>query len=112
MAVEDRLKTRLSRVPGVTADDIAAWTAEAIKESGLNPVEQENVVLFCALGIAYETIASEAARFFSFGDGEESIDKTNIFANYSQLAKDAKKDFRKQLRLLTSQSFAPRADGR
>ncbi|MED4828141.1 hypothetical protein [Bacillus atrophaeus] len=112
MAVSDRLATRLSRVEGVTADDIAAWIAEAEAESGLTAEENENAVLFLALAIAYETIASDAARFFNFQDGEESIDKTNIFANYLQLGKDARKDYRRQFRRIGGQMHPKRADDR
>lgn len=113
MAVSDRLSARLSKVPGVTSADIADWTAEAKTESGLAEGENDNALYYLALAIAYETIAGDAARYFSYTDGEESVNKTGIFANYMTLARNARKNYRKYRRGNgASQTFAKRADGR
>jgi hypothetical protein len=114
MAVLTRLEGRLSKVPGVTADDIAIWVDESVIESGITEEENENAVFYLALAIAYETIASDAARYFSYGDAEENVDKSNIFANYMSLAKDARKNYRKQTRgrFAASQTHVGRTDNR
>lgn len=112
MAVSDRLENRLSKVPGVTPADVSTWEQEAVTESGLTEEENENAVFYLALAIAYETIAGNAAHFFKYTDGEESVDKSNIFANCMKLAKEARKNYRKQVRgrFGASQSHAARAD--
>lgn len=114
MAVSERLERRLSKVPGVTTEDIAMWVIESVTESGITEEENENAVFYLALAIAYETIASDAARFFSYGDAEENVDKSNIFANYMSLAKDARKNYRKQIRgrFAASQTHVGRMDKR
>jgi len=113
VSVFERLKERLKNVPGVTDADITAWADESVAESGISEEENDNAVLYLALAIAYESIAGNAARFFKYTDGEESVDKTNIFANYTQLAKDARKQYRKYRRGNgASQSHVRRADGR
>ncbi|MFJ5716536.1 hypothetical protein [Neobacillus sp. NPDC093127] len=112
MAVSDRLENRLSRVPGVIAADISTWVKEAEAESGITEAENENAVFYLALAISYETIACSAAHYFKFTDGEESVDKSNIFSNYMKLAKEARKQYRKQVRGRSgaSQSHVARAD--
>jgi hypothetical protein len=114
MEIEARLDSRLSKVPGVTPTDISNWRTEAETESGLTSEENTNAVFYLALAIAYEWIAGDAARYFKFTDGEESIDKSNIFANYMKLAKEARKNYSKQVRgrYGASQSHAGRADNR
>ncbi|MBO0962017.1 hypothetical protein J1P26_20130 [Neobacillus sp. MM2021_6] len=112
MEIYGRLENRLNKVPGITLSDIGSWSAEAEKESGLTEEENENAVFYLALAIAYETIAGNAAHYFKFTDGEESVDKSNIFSNYIKLAKEARKQYRKQVRgrYGASQSHVARAD--
>ncbi|WHY01870.1 hypothetical protein QNH29_06475 [Neobacillus sp. DY30] len=107
------MQTRLAKVPGVTPYDVAMWAEESETESGLTESENENAVFYLALAIAYETIAANAAQFFKYTDGEESVDKTNIHANYVKLATAARKNYRKYLRGRgASQSHTGRADER
>jgi hypothetical protein len=114
MELDERLSSRLSKVPGVTLADIMNWIEEAEVESDLTKEENPNAVFYLSLAVAYECIAGDAARYFKFTDGEESIDKSNIFSNYMKLAKDARKNYSKQVRgrYGASQSHAGRADNR
>ena len=113
MTVSERMKSRLSKVPGVTQDDIDDWIAEAIAESGLTEEENPNAIFYIALAIAYETIATNAANYFSYTDGEESVNKTNVYANYMKLAESARKYYRKYKRGNgASASYLKRADDR
>lgn len=114
MMVSVRLETRLNKVPGVTSADIDEWVTEAMEESGLTEAENENALLYLALSLAYEIIATNAAHFFKYSDGEESVDKSNVYANYMQLAKEARKNYRKQTRggFGASQTHVGRADER
>lgn len=111
MTVEERLKTRLKKVPGVTEAELHDWVAESVAESGFTEEENPNAVLYLALAIAYETIAGDAARYFSYVDGEESVDKSMVFANYMKLAAGARKQYRGYLRGRgASQTHLRRAD--
>lgn len=111
MSVKNRLKTRLKKVPGVTETDLTEWVAESVAESGFVEEENANAVLYLALAIAYETIAGDSARFFSYTDGEEAVDKSNVFANYMRLAQSSRKQYRGYIRGRgASQTHAKRAD--
>lgn len=98
MSVKERLQARLSKVPGVTSSDLDMWVDESVNESGYTDGENDNAVFYLALAIAYETIAGDAARYFSFTDRDEVVDKTNIFDNYMKLADKARKNYRKSKR--------------
>jgi len=111
-SVKERLTKRLSKVPGVTPEDIDDWLAEA--EAEFEGQDEDNVtaLFYLALYVAYETIASDAARFFRFTDGEESVDKSMIFDNYMRLAKSARRNYARYLRggFGASQTHLGRAD--
>lgn len=113
MTVSERLQARLNNVPGVTSADIVDWVAEAVAESEITEEENANAVFYLALCIAYETIASNAAHYFKYTDGEEMVDKSNVYANYMQLAKESRKNYRKYKRGNgASQTHVGRADCR
>lgn len=110
--VEERLTQRLSKVPGVTPVDIAEWVTEAEAEFEGQDPENETALLYLALYLAYETISSDAARFFKYTDGEEAVDKSMIFDNYMKLAKNARRNYSRYLRggFGASQTHLGRAD--
>lgn len=114
MSVVERLKKRLSNVPGVTDADIDMWVGEAESESGLTEDDNANAIFYLALSYAYERIASDAARYFKYTDRDEAVDKTNIFDNYMKLANRAGLNYRKALRggRGAFQTHPKRADGR
>lgn len=95
--LDERLTKRFRNVPGVTFGDIADWLAEASEESGLvegDVVSDNNALLYLAYSIGCRTIATDAARYFKYTDGEENVDKTNIFENYMKLSLDALRQYR------------------
>lgn len=118
LTVIDRLQSRLSKVPGVTSDEIDMWVAESVAESGFTEEDNANAVFYLALYNAYSTIASDAARYFSYGDRDEVVDKTKVFKNYIELAKEARLNYQKAKKEVGGTSFsayqtyAGRADGR
>ena len=114
MAVLSRLTIRLSIVPGIDGFNFADWLDEAVAESNVTEEENENAILYLALAIAYESLALKEARSFKYTDGEESVDKTNVYSNYMALAKDARKQYRSHLRGFAgaSQTHVGRADKR
>ncbi len=114
MNVGERLSNRLRKIPGVTPEDILVWIADAEAEFNGQDESNETALFYLALYIAYETIAGDAARFFKFTDGEESVDKTAVFDNYMKLAKSARQNYSRFLRggFASSQTHVGRADKR
>jgi hypothetical protein len=114
MSVFSRLESRLNKITSVTSFDIDAWIEEATTESEIEEVDNENAVFYLALAIAYETMTGNVAHYFKYADGEESVDKTNIYENYLNLAKDARKNYRKHARgrFGASQIHSSRSDNR
>ncbi|MEH7246467.1 hypothetical protein V7114_06665 [Neobacillus niacini] len=112
----ERLVVRFRNVPGATAVEVADWIAEAEAESGLSEgevVSENNALLYLAFSIGCKTIATDAARFFKYTDGEEQVDKTNIFENYMRLSLEALQQFRYHRNGGGSRTVTPkRADAR
>jgi hypothetical protein len=95
--LEERLIIRFKNVPGVTWVEVADWLTEAKEESGLvegNVVSDNNALIYLAYSMGCKAIATDAARFFKYSDGEENVDKTNIFENYMRLSLDALPQYR------------------
>jgi hypothetical protein len=114
--LQERLTKRFGSVPGVTFEDVADWLSEAREESGLlegDVVSENNALLYLAFSIGCRTIATDAARYFKYSDGEESVDKTNIFENYIKLSLDALRQYRYHKEGGGSRTLTPkRADDR
>jgi hypothetical protein len=95
--IEERLTMRFKNVPGVTWTEVADWLTEAKEESGIvegDVVSDNNALLYLAFSIGCKAIATDAARFFKYTDGEENVDKTNVFENYMRLSLDALAHYR------------------
>lgn len=95
--IYERLTKRFRNVPGVTVEDVADWLSEAEAESGMTEgdvVSDNNAILYLSFSIGCRMIATDAARFFKYTDGEESVDKTNIFENYMRLSLEALQQYR------------------
>lgn len=117
MSLQERLTKRFRGVTGVTEADIADWIGEAETESGLtagDPDGNDNALLYLALSIAYSIIAADAARYFSYRDAEESIDKRGIAEEYRKLSEWARRQYAKQLRggYGASGTYSARADAK
>ena len=116
MAISDRLQKRFRNVPGVASADIADWIAEAQTESGLKEGENsndDNAILYLAFSIGCRVIATDAARYFKYTDGEESVDKSDIYEKYLRLSLDAYRQYRYYRDGGGSRTIAPkRVDGR
>jgi hypothetical protein len=115
--LSERLTKRFRNVPGVTSTDVVDWIAEAEAESGLTADDlendQNNALLYLSFSIGCRIIATDAARFFKYTDGEESVDKANIYENYLRLSLEAFRQYRYYLDGGGSRTTAPkRADGR
>lgn len=88
-----RLLKRFKNVPNVTAEDTTDWTEEAFLAHGYTssdnvPSDKETLILLAAQAEGAQQISLATAHFFSYTDGEESIDKSMISEQYRKLAKD------------------------
>jgi hypothetical protein len=95
--IEERLTKRFYNVPGVTMENVVDWLSEAEEESGLSDgeiISDNNALVYLAFSIGCKAIATDAARYFSYTDGEEQIDKTNVFENYMRLSLEALTQYR------------------
>jgi len=95
--LSERLTKRFRNVPSVTIDDVVDWLTEAQEESGLiegTDINTDNALLYLAFSTGCKAIATDAARFFKYGDAEENVDKTNIFENYMRLSLDGISKYR------------------
>jgi GrpB-like predicted nucleotidyltransferase (UPF0157 family) len=93
-----RLLKRFKNVPNVTADDTTDWTEEAMLAHGYDssatvPTDKETLILLAAQAEGAQQISIATAHFFSYTDGEESIDKTMISEQYRKLAKDLRDQY-------------------
>jgi hypothetical protein len=117
LALSDRLTKRFRNVPGVTSADIADWIAEAEEESGYvadnTEDDRNNALLYLAFSVGCQVIATDAARFFKYTDGDESVDKTKVAEQYMKLSAIARKQYSNFRNGGISYSYAPkRADNR
>ena len=102
MAIE-KLKARLSRrFNGLSEDQINAAIMDGIDALGYEkaeavPTVDINLILaYVSAEIAIE-LATNAASYFSFTDGEESVDKTNIMENYTALAAQFRSEYEAEI---------------
>lgn len=116
MAISERLQKRFKDVPGVTPSDIADWMSEAKAESGIaegESISGDNALVYLAYAIGCQTIATSTAHYFSFSDGNESVDKTKLFENYLKMSVKARKQYVYHRLGGKSKSYTrKRADGR
>lgn len=96
--LQERVARKFNKVPGVTSEDVAGWLTDAHEESELVEGDErhtDTALVYLAYALGCKDIAADAARFFSFSDKDESVDKTNIFDNYMRLSSDAYRSYRK-----------------
>lgn len=89
MAVETlatRLLSKFKNVPNVTQADCTDWVTDAIALHG-NSVD-ETLVLLLAQSEGARNIALNTAHYFSYTDGDESVDKTMLTETYLRVSED------------------------
>jgi hypothetical protein len=79
-----RLQSKFRNVPNVTQEDCNDWVADAVT---LHGNETDTVlVLTLAQAIGARSIALNVAHYFSYSDGDESVDKTMLADQYLRIA--------------------------
>jgi len=124
MAVLSELATTLLKrfrdVPNVDIEDATDWVTTAMNEHGFEatdnvPVEYVNLVLLYAEADAAGLISLRTAYYFSYKDGEESVDKRGVSEQYRKVATELWKKYDKKkadsgLTATTRFSILKRAD--
>lgn len=115
-----RLKSRLKDVPNVTEEDTAEWVALSMNEHGFEvdddvPTEYVALIMLYAEADAAGVISMRTAYYFSYKDGEESVDKRAVSEQYRKIATEYWKKYERkksdsQLSGATRFSIAKRAD--
>lgn len=92
------LGKRLSEIPGMTNEDLRMFTETSFLEHGLRfeqevPRDRILLILLYAQWDACLQVAFNSARFFSYKDGEESVDKRAVSEQYRRIAAELKKRY-------------------
>lgn len=105
-----RLLNRFSDVPNATVDKCTDWVTDAVELHGNS--DDETLVLLLATGIGARQIALNTAHYFSYQDGNESVDKTMLTEMYLKVADEYFKAYHSQKNYTNGSNFviAPRAD--
>jgi hypothetical protein len=105
MATKTELSQRLlnwfKNVPNVTSTDTDFWTEEAMLAHGFSssddvPSDEATLILLYAQAEGARQIAVATAHYFSYTDGEESVDKSMISEQYRKLAKDLREEYERK----------------
>lgn len=99
MATIQQIEQRLARrFANVALSDVQNTLADAMASLGYDvnaevPATDVNRVLAYASAELATNISVDAARYFSYSDGEESVDKTMISEQYRKLALQFRSDY-------------------
>lgn len=89
MAISDlatRLQSKFKSVPNVTITDCTDWVTDAVALHG-NETD-EVLLLLLAQSEGARNIALNTAHYFSYTDGDESVDKTMLTETYLRVSED------------------------
>lgn len=88
-----RLHAKFKNVPNVTLTDCETWVNDAIVLHGFKvseplPQDQVPLVIMLAQSLGARDIALQVAHYFSYTDGDESVDKTMLAEQYRTTANE------------------------
>lgn len=97
----ERLLKRFKGVPNFDITDAQELVDDAAQVHGLDPsatipVDKVNLILLYAQAQGALQIALYTAHYFSFQDGEESIDKSGVSDRYRNLANDLRSEYERE----------------
>lgn len=92
------LLRRFKGVPNVTLDDTDDWIMASMTEHGFEaeddvPLEFMPLILLFAEADGAGLIALQTAYYFSYKDGEESVDKRGVSEQYRKIATELWKKY-------------------
>lgn len=94
-AIEMRLQRRFKNVEATEIADVAKDTITALGYASVDAVPTSDInriIAYASYQLATD-IAVNSSSYFSYKDGEESVDKTTIAENYRKLAADFKSEY-------------------
>jgi len=97
----ERLARRFKGVPNFVLTDAQELVVDALQTQGLDPsadipADKQNIVLLCAQAEGALQIALSTAHYFSYRDGEESVDKSKVSEQYRKLAQDLRAEYERE----------------
>ena len=97
----ERLRNRFKGVPYFEQTNAEELVEEAMQAHGYAPsddvpIADENLILLYAQANGAWQIALSTAHYFSYSDGEESVNKTMISEQYRKLATDLRDQYEKE----------------
>lgn len=107
----ERLARRFKGVPNFDIKDAQELVNDALQVHGLGPsaTVPANKITLVLLYAQYEgalRIALATAHYFSYTDGEESVDKSKISEQYRKLAADLRNQYEMEKARATGASFS------
>lgn len=98
VTLAERLFKRFKGVPNFTIEDAQELVDDALRVHGYEPSatiphDKENLILLYAQSEGAWQIALSTAHYFSYTDGEESVDKSKVSEQYRKLATDLRKEY-------------------
>jgi hypothetical protein len=81
-----RLQSKFKNVPNVTLEDCGDWITDAVSLHG-NETDT-TLVLLLAQAEGARNIALNVSHYFSYSDGDESIDKTMLADQYIRISNE------------------------
>lgn len=95
------LLRRFKNVPNVTLDDTTDWIELAMVEHGFEasddvPTEYIPLILLFAEADGAGLISLQTAYYFSYKDGEESVDKRGVSEQYRKVATELWKKYERK----------------
>lgn len=102
MATLEELSTKLLRrfknVPNVGIEDVTDWVTLSMAEHGFEveddvPIELVTLILLYAEADGAGVISLYTANYFSYKDGEESVDKRGVSEQYRKVATELWKKY-------------------
>lgn len=95
------LLRRFKNVPNVTLEDATDWITLAMAEHGFDatddvPTEFVTLILLYAEADGAGIISLQTAYYFSYKDGEESVDKRGVSEQYRKVATELWKKYERK----------------
>lgn len=99
--LSERLLRRYRDVPNVGDEDAGEWIETSMNAHGFNkgetiPSEYASLIMLYAEATGATQLSIKTAHYFSFVDKDESIDKTNIAAEYRRIARDLWRNYNRR----------------
>lgn len=95
------LLRRFKNVPNVSLEDTTDWVTLAMAEHDFDatddvPTEYVNLILLYAEADGAGLISLQTAYYFSYKDGEESVDKRGVSEQYRKVATELWKKYERK----------------